>query len=109
MVLFLITLLIIIVTWSVTEFISIWTIGSYFRPVEVLAHAIFAIINIMWIVDLKGQNKDLISEFESLRGFGQILPILLLFMVFLTFVEVLRDMITAREGISYGRRRIKTW
>jgi hypothetical protein len=79
------------ITWSVTQFLAVWSAGSGFHPAEVLVYTAFAIWNTTWIVDLKRSNMDLLNGVESVQGFGQILPLLLLFMVLLTFVEAARD------------------
>ncbi len=87
-------------TWSITQFLAVWSAGSGFHPAEVLVYIAFATWNTTWIVDLKRSNLDLVSEVESVQGFGQILPLLLLLMVLLTFVEAARDVTSSPKQNS---------
>lgn len=74
-----------------------WAAGSGFRPAEVLVFLAFGIWNTSWIVDLKQSNEVLLHEVESVQGFGQILSLLLLFMVLLTLVDATRDVEIPRK------------
>ena len=67
--------------WSFSHFITVWSYGSGYYPVLLAAEVGFAIWSTYDIVDLKISNAHLVAGEESIWGFGQVLPMVILSLI----------------------------
>lgn len=63
---------------SLWHFIAIWSYGSGYYPVLLVAEVGFALWSTYDIVDLKVSNAHLVNGEESIWGFGQVFPVVIL-------------------------------
>jgi hypothetical protein len=71
-------LLLVMVWWSLTEFLAVWSFGEGFYPVDICVYAAWAAWNTYNILDMKLINVQFLTDSETKWGFGQVLPLVLL-------------------------------
>lgn len=78
-------------TWSLSQFLGVWSAGQGFQAVEVVVYTALNAWNTWNIIDLKVSNKKLLTDSESSWGFGQLLPLFLLLMLGLNFFDAAKE------------------
>ena len=79
------------VWWCILQFFSVWSYGEGFYPMEVTVYLGLAVWNIYDIVDLKLSNRALVIGSETSWGFGQILPMVVLLLVFFNMMDAFEE------------------
>lgn len=77
------------ISWILRLFLALLAWGDSQSILIVLAYFGFAAWSSYDIIDLKKSNKHLVQD-ESTWGFGQVLPVVLLLLVFLNILDAIR-------------------
>jgi hypothetical protein len=76
------------VSWSLAQFLSIWSYGDGYTPLFILAYTGFNIQSTFDVITLKTLNNNIIDGDELKMGFGQVLPLVLIMQLSFMFIDL---------------------
>ncbi len=82
------------------EFLEVWAYGSGFYALQVVVYAAMVGWCSAFIINVKIYNQNLIQGDEQTWGFGQVLPVALLLVIFISALDALSNLAKEEEKNS---------